>query len=108
MTSIYLSYLDANAAAYADDRKHVRYRVQGVTFDEPVKPYRVWCRDRLQRRLVALDAAARSEVARALGSVDVTARLATPSPKPVLDVVGPLPLAADRGSRPVDSWWRSK
>jgi len=33
-----------------------RYDVQGVTFDEPTKPNRVWCRDRLQRRLVAVEA----------------------------------------------------
>jgi len=107
VTSIYLPYLDANAAAYVDGRKRVRYDVQGVTFDEPTKPYRVWCRDRLQRRLVALDPAARSEVARALGAPDLVARLSTPSPKPAPDSVGVLPLAGDGlRSKPVDSWWR--
>jgi glutathione S-transferase len=104
--SIYLPYLDANAAAYADGKKRVRYSVQGVTFDEPTKPYRVWCRDRLQRRLVSLDAAARAEVARVLGSPEALARLATPSPKPTADFVSPLPIKGNARSKPVDSWWR--
>jgi glutathione S-transferase len=106
VTSIYLPYLDANAAAYGDGKKRVRYSVRGVTFDEPTKPYRVWCRDRLRRRLVALDASARTEVERALCSSDAVTRLTTPSPKPAADLVGPLPLAGRARAKPLDSWWR--
>ena len=54
VAGVYLPYLDANAAAYAKGEKRVRYEVRGTTFVEPVKPYRVWCRDRLQSRLVEL------------------------------------------------------
>jgi glutathione S-transferase len=106
VASIYLPYLDANAAAYAGGKKRVRYSVQGVTFDEPTKPYRVWCRDRLHHCLASLDAAARTEVAQVLGSPEVLARLATPSPKPAPDVVGPLPLKGGARLKPLDSWWR--
>ena len=115
VASIYLPYLDANAAAYAAGQKRVRYDVQGVTFDEPTKPYRVWCRDRLQRRLVALDAASRVAVERAFGSAALAAgadstaleRLARPSPKPAPAIVATLPIASTTvHPKPVDSWWR--
>jgi glutathione S-transferase len=102
----YLPYLEANAAAWAAGAKRVRYAVSGASFDEPTKPYRVWSRDRLQRDLVALDAAARAEVERAIGAGDALARLAEPSPKPAPDVIGALPLRPGSGAKPVDSWWR--
>jgi glutathione S-transferase len=102
----YLPYLEANAAAYAAGDDRVRYSVQDTAFDEPSKPYRVWCRDRLQRDLVALDPAARAEVERAVGATDALARLAVPSPKPVESVIEPLPLRARPEAKPVDSWWR--
>jgi glutathione S-transferase len=106
ISGVYLPYLDANADAYARDEKVVRYDVQGTTFSEPVKPYRVWCRDRLQARLAGLDEAARSEVERALGSREAVARLATPSPRPAENVVASLPLATPLRAKALDSWWR--
>ena len=42
--------------------KRVRYEVRGTPFAEPVKPYRVWCRDRLHARSVDLDHTARADV----------------------------------------------
>jgi hypothetical protein len=104
ITGIYLPYLDANAAAYARDEKQVRYDVRGTTFTDPVKPYRVWCRDRLQQQLADLDDAARSAVERVVGAA--IARLAKPSPKPVETMIDALPLTAPARSKPVDSWWR--
>jgi glutathione S-transferase len=106
VTRVYLPYLDANAAAYARGEREVRYSVRGTTFVEPVKPYRVWCRDRLQSRLAGLDEAERAEVERALGSPESVARLATPSPRPARSVIASLPLPAASRSRAVDSWWR--
>ena len=107
VTDVYLPYLDANAAAYAAGQKRVRYRVQGVTFEEPTKPYRVWCRDRLHRRFVALDPVSRSAVERALGASDAAARLDAPSARPATELVAALPIRSDgASSRPVDSWWR--
>jgi glutathione S-transferase len=106
VTRVYLPYLEANAAAHATGERRVRYQVQGTTFTEPTKPYRVWCRDRLQHRLAGLDEPARAEVRRALGSTDAVARLAVPSPKPAEDVLGSLPVTARR-AKPVDSWWRA-
>jgi len=103
----YVPYLDANARAHADGEERVRYEAQGASFDEPVKPYRVWCRDRLQRALAALDANERGAVERALGASAV-GRLAAPSPRPAEDVVGTLPIAANARRRPVDSWWRRR
>ena len=105
ITRVYLPYLDANAAAFARGEKRVRYEVQGNAFDEPTKPYRVWCRDRLSRELAGLDAAARAEVERALGK-DAALQLAKPSPRPAESVVGALPLHSGAPSGIVDSWWR--
>lgn len=104
--SVYLPYLDANARAYAEGRARVRYQVQGVTFDEPVKPYRVWCRDRLRRRLVELDVRGLEALQPLLGR-ETLAGLAAPSPKPVDEPVGPLPIEPAGRRRPVDSWWRA-
>jgi glutathione S-transferase len=106
VTGVYLPYLEANAAAYSKGEKVVRYQVAGTTFVEPVKPYRVWCRDRLQSLLVELDEAARAEIERVLGSSEAVARLSTPSPKRVENVIASLPLTARRESKAVDSWWR--
>ncbi len=108
ITGVYLPYLDANAAAYARGEKRVRYRVRGTTFVEPVKPYRVWCRDRLRGQLTELDASARAEVERVLGSSEAVERLAAPSPKPAEAVIPSLPLQKRPRSRTVDSWWRKR
>jgi glutathione S-transferase len=101
----YLPYLAANAEAFANRATRVRYGAGGASFDEPVKPYRVWCRDRLVRLLGALDATARASVERALGAVAL-ARLAAPSPRPAADPVGRLPIRPTAKRRLVDSWWR--
>jgi glutathione S-transferase len=107
VAGVYLPYLEANAAAYAKGEKLVRHQVRGTTFVEPVKPYRVWCRDRLQGLIAGLEDAARADVQRALGSSDAIARLATPSPRPAEPVITTLPLTARPAARPVDSWWRA-
>lgn len=106
VTKIYLPYLAANAGAHARGETRVRYTVQGVTFEEPVKPYRVWCRDRLQRRFVQLEPADRRAVEAALGSSAAVEDLAAPSPAPFPDPIGGLPIAPDARRTPVDSWWR--
>jgi len=106
ITTTYLPYLDANAAAYATGQKLVRYEVRGTAFVEPVKPYRVWCRDRIQRGFAALDDVAKAAVERVLGSPDAVRRLSTPSPKPVEDIFPPLPITARATAKAVDSWWR--
>jgi len=106
ITSVYLPYLDANATAYANEDDYVTYQVRGVPFVEPVKPYRVWCRDCLQRGLCELDASARAEVERALGSSEPVERLAAPSPRPARNPIGALPLTAPPRSTGIDSWWR--
>ena len=107
ITRVYLPYLEANAAAYARGEKLVRYEVQGAAFAEPTKPYRVWCRDRLQRELAGLDPTGRAAVEHALGASDA-ARLAAPSQRSAENVIAALPLTASPRSRPVDSWWRER
>ena len=102
----YLPYLDANAASHAHGDRHTRYQVASTTFIEPTKPYRVWCRDRLRHHLLQLDPVARADVQRLAGSGEAIARLATPSPKPVENMIAALPLSARAASHPVDSWWR--
>jgi hypothetical protein len=103
---VYLPYLDANAAAYANKEALVRYQVRDTSFIEPVKPYRVWCRDRLQCRLAELDDSSRAEVQRALGSSAAVTRLATPSARRAEEVIASLPVTARLRSKAVDSWWR--
>lgn len=105
VAALYVPYLDANARAFAAGAKRVSYTLQGASFDEPTKPYRVWCRDRLQRELVALDADQRAAVERVM-SPDALQRLSVPSPKPAADPIGPLPIAPTTDRKPVDSWWR--
>jgi hypothetical protein len=107
VVEVYLPYLDANARAWAQGEKVVRYEVRGTSFAEPVKPYRVWCRDRLGRELAGLDADARAEVRRVLGADAVVERLATPSPRAAASVVAALPIRAPAQAKPVDSWWRA-
>lgn len=106
VTDLYLPYLDANAHAFAAGERRVRYTVRGVRFDEPTKPYRVWCRDRLGRELAALEAGERAAVERAAPWRDALQRLAVPSPVPAPDPVGTLPIAATSERQPMDSWWR--
>lgn len=106
VTQAYLPYLEANAHAYAQGARRVRYQAQGTTYDEPTKPYRVWCRDRLRDSLLRLDAAERSAVEQALAAPEAIARLAVPSPKPAEDSVGALPIPPTSERMPVDSWWR--
>lgn len=105
IAAMYLPYLDANAEAYAAGETVLRHRVRGTPFVEPVKPYRVWCRDRLSARLGRLDAAARDAVAGVLGA-EAVARLATPSRKAAETVIASLPITAPPGAKAVDSWWR--
>ncbi len=106
VSTVYLPYLDANASAYAKGERNVSYQVRGTRFSEPVKPYRVWCRERLRCRLVELDDISRAEVERALDSSETVARLATPSPIEVENAIASLPLTTSSRSSPVDSWWR--
>ena len=105
IAEVYLPYLDANAAAYAKGDKRVTYDVRGTTITEPVKPYRVWCRDRLRAELLRLGDDARARVDHAVGA-STTTRLAQASPKPVENLIPELPLTAPPKAKPVDSWWR--
>jgi len=106
VANVYVPYLDANAQAYAAGQSSVRYEVLGTVFTEPVKPYRVWCRDRLQSELASLGNDARAELARLMGSADAVSRLLIASPKPAESVVDELPLTGQRQAKAVDSWWR--
>jgi hypothetical protein len=102
----YLPYLEANESAFAAGARRVGYQALGVTWEEPTKPYRVWCLDRLRREFDALDAAARAAVATAVGAAAVRV-LASPSRGVVPSVVDPLPISGRRAAKPVDSWWRA-
>lgn len=106
VTGEYLPYLEANARAWAAGEARVRYEAGVARFEEPTKPYRVWCRDRLQVRLAGLTPGARAEVETAVAAPDALARLATPSPRPVASKIGDLPLPGAETPDAVDSWWR--
>lgn len=104
--SVYLPYLQAMADAVAAGKKRVSYRVQGVDWSEPVKPYRVWCLAELRRRHAELGAAEGREVAELLGSPAAAAILAAPPVAHDVPIVGSLPLRGEVRRKPVDSWWR--
>lgn len=106
ISQIYLPYLEANAQAYADHQKQLRHQLQGVDFVEPVKPYRVWCRDCLQQSLSELNSAARTSIEQALGK-ETIARLSKASPKPAHQPVDQLPISTPPAHKGVDSWWRN-
>ena len=66
----HLESLQANAAAWADNRKAAFYAMtlQGTKYDKvPVSHYRVWCLEELQRHYHALPAAAQTKVDAVLG-----------------------------------------
>ncbi len=107
VSEIYLPYLAANELAYAKGEQQVRYRVQGVDWSEPVKPYRVWCLDRLRRRRAGLDATARARVDATIG-VDMLGPLGREAASEVPSYVGDLPLSGEITQKPVDSWWRRR
>jgi glutathione S-transferase len=106
VTEAYLAHLEANARAWSQGEKRVRYEARGAVYEEPTKPYRAWCRERLSDHLVRLEPAERAAVEDALGAPEALARLATPSPKPMEDPVGTLPIPSRAERTPVDSWWR--
>lgn len=102
----YLPYLEANALAYANGDKKVSYEAGGATFTEPVKPYRVWCRDRLQSALSQLGETERDLIAEISGAPDAITALTAPSLKPASNILGELPIAPGKISSRKDSWWR--
>jgi glutathione S-transferase len=102
----YLPYLEANARAFAAGEARVRYETAGARFEEPTKPYRVWCRDRLQRQLAALTPPDRAAVEAAVAAPDALARLTAPSPRSAEPIVAKLPIAPAGTRGAVDSWWR--
>lgn len=102
----YLPYLDANASAHARGERRLVHRIGGVRFEEPVKPYRVWCRDRLHGELLTLPATARERIASLLGA-SVVESLERPSPRPVDPGIAALPIRPEPRRAPaLDSWWR--
>lgn len=107
VSQVYLRYLEVNETAYLAERQQASYFALGVEWKEPVKPYRVWCLDRLRSELAALDAEARSRVAAVLEPTGF-AILAKPRAARVPEVVRELPIT-ERGRRAVvDSWWRPR
>jgi hypothetical protein len=65
--SVYLPYLDANAAAYARGEERFDLVIQGVSYRRlPTSQYRVWCLEQLRRHVGALADADRARVQTAL------------------------------------------
>jgi len=108
VTKIYMPYLAANARAHESGDKTVTYSVQGVTFTEPTKPYRVWCLGELGRALMKLTDEERSKVAAALGDDEAFEILSRPPSASMPAPPPQLPIAADRRVKPLDSWWRAR
>ena len=106
VVSVYLPYLAANQDAVIAGAQEVSYDALGVGWTEPAKPYRLWCLDQLRRAYGALDGGARARVGGLLGA-DAGAILSAEPTGKLDNLVGPLPIAATGGERPVfDSWWR--
>jgi len=106
VTSSYLPYLAANAAAYAAGSRTVTYRDFGARFTVPVNPYRVWCLDVLQAAYAALSPAERSAVAGHLG-VEAAGTLAAARLSHVPRLVPELPIQPGAPRSPVGREWRA-
>lgn len=59
----YLPYLNANARAFQQGRKHYALEVEGTLYHLPVHRYRVWCLERLQNLWRDLAPDAREKIA---------------------------------------------
>jgi glutathione S-transferase len=106
VTSVYLPYLQANATAVITGQEQLGYKALGAQWVEPAKPYRLWCLDQLRKRFQALDEAARTQVAVALGDANAMDILVTAPTGHCDDLVGTLPYHAARDCSPADSWGR--
>ncbi len=63
----YLPYLETNAIAFAEGEKQFDWEVEGYRYPGVhVSPYRLWCRERLQQHLQALDDTSHATVQRIL------------------------------------------
>ncbi|HAJ48634.1 MAG TPA: glutathione S-transferase family protein [Alphaproteobacteria bacterium] len=101
----YLPYLEANARAFAAGDKMVASHIGGAPITEPVKPYRVWCRDRLHTAFMALTPEDRERVT-ALCPPGALMQLAKASSKPVASLIPALPIKGRVAAKTADSWWR--
>jgi glutathione S-transferase len=109
VVEIYLPYLLANARAYAGGASKVRYGGQGVRWSEPVKPYRVWCLQRLRDEFCAFGDAERRRVLALLGGDGTVAEaLQGQRLTRVPEGLGTLPIRVGERRRARDSWWRSR
>ena len=89
------------------EQAQVSYEVQGVTWTEPAKPYRLWCLDQLRRSYQGLEDDARSRAAGALGDASAEKALSMPPSGRGDHLLGDLPYPANAGERlPSDSWGR--
>ena len=105
-TGVYLPYLQAMATAHGERQKRLQLHLQDVDWDEPVKPYRVWCLAELRRRYGELDDRDRTEVDEILGDARASAILAAADDGVVDGPIPALPIRHPKGSPPRDSWWR--
>jgi glutathione S-transferase len=90
----YLRYLDTNARAYAEGRKHVDLQLDDARYPRmPVVRYRVACREQLLKAWHALDAGAQHAVCIRTAASGIAAWLQTAAPIPAgLDAEFALPL----------------
>ena len=104
--SVYLPYLQANEAAVLAGQEQLGYEAMGTRWLEPAKPYRLWCLDRLRKKLQALDASAREGVSATLGDVAAMDILTTVPTGRCEHLLANLPYSPT-GERPAfDSWGR--
>ena len=103
----YLPYLQANQLEVVAEQEQLNYEALGVSWNEPTKPYRLWCLDRLRTHYQALEDTAQSNMATALNSPDAV-HILSQSITGICDhLLGTLPYSATDNERTaVDSWGR--
>lgn len=105
IATIYLPYLKANEEAFAKASSTTSYRVQGTSFTEPTKPYRVWCLAKLREAFQGLGDEDRRSL-ETLFEDGALAPLSQPQPVAAPDLIGELPIPANAKAEIRDSWWR--
>lgn len=107
VVSVYLPYLLANQQAVIAGQDQLTYTVLDVDWNEPAKPYRLWCLDQLRSNIQLLDNSTSSRVVDSLDSASAIQILLTVPTGHCDHLAGTLPYAASAEPRTVsDSWGR--
>lgn len=105
VTAVYLPYLLANQHAVIAGQEQVSYEALGVVWDEPTKPFRLWCLDRLREHYQQLGEQDRQRIAAVLADPTAVGILTMPVTGHSDHLMGALPYRGPVGERKIYSSW---